>query len=318
MFKKSILFILILMLLIGITNGVSAQFPEKEIEWVIWSSPGGGSDVTARTVAIPMRRELGGHPLVIVNMPGGDGARAIEYVMQKPADGYTWLFTTGTLITAIERGLVDYEFEDFIHVAMLNYDAESIAVRANGDIQTIDELVKLGKERPLKWGVTGLGDSEHVRVDLFARRTGVQYDPVVYQGGGENMAALLEGSIDCIMGNPTEILGQVEGGNVKILAVTTPERLEVLPDVPTIVEEGYDVVSGTLRGISVKAGTPPEVVDKIEELFLEAANSEIYQEFLKDNAISPEYVRGSEDYKEFYNREWNDVVEGLKALGIVK
>ncbi|MBA7581067.1 tripartite tricarboxylate transporter substrate binding protein [Candidatus Atribacteria bacterium 1244-E10-H5-B2] len=209
--KRLLTMILIVTLLLGgLTSVISlaADYPEREIEWILWSNPGGGTDITARTVGIPLRKLLG-QPLVIVNMPGGSGARAITYAQGEKADGYTLLFITNTLITTIERKLVDYKLEDFEPVIMLNDDPQVIAVSAKSDIRNLTDLIVSGKKEPLKWGLTHLGSNDHIAINGFVKKADIQYDPVVYQSGGEVMVAALGGVIDVFISNPSEIMGQV-------------------------------------------------------------------------------------------------------------
>jgi len=311
--KVSFILLLLVLLLMSIGNFSFAEYPDKEVEWVLWSSPGGGSDITTRTVGIPLRKSLG-KPLVIINMPGGNGARAMTYIQNRPADGYTLIFITGTLITAIERGLVDYSIDDFVPVYMFNYDPQTIVVSAKGEIKSLDDLIKLGKERPLKWAMTGLGDNEHVHIDIFAKAVGIKYDPVVYQSGGETVVAALGGVVDVLMGNPSEVIGQVEAGNLNVVCTLSEKRLSIFPDVPTCLEKGYEVIRGTFRGVAVKKGTDPEIIKTLEELFSKAVDSQIYRSFIEDSGMDF-FVKGSEDFKVFLDSQYESTAKGIKNVG---
>lgn len=316
--KKLLTVILIVILLIGgLTSGIClAAYPEKEIEWILWSNPGGGSDITARTVGIPLRKLLG-QPLVIVNMSGGSGARAMTYVQNEKADGYTLLFVTNTLITTIERKLVDYKIEDFVPVFMLNDDPQTIAVSAKSNIKNLTDLIVLGKKKSLKWGLTHLGGNDHVAIHTFAKIADIKYDPVVYQSGGEVMVAALGGVIDVFISNPSEIMGQVEAGNLCVIASMSEKRISVLPEVPTLKEEGYDVVFGTWRGVCVKKGTDPAIIRTLEELFYKAADSDIYRKFLKDNGMDFN-VKNAEEFVVFMSSQFKVFSEGIRDIGLVK
>jgi putative tricarboxylic transport membrane protein len=316
--KKLLTIILIVTLLLGgLTSVISlaADYPEKEIEWILWSNPGGGTDITARTVGIPLRKLLG-QPLVIVNMSGGSGARAITYTQGEKADGYTLLFITNTLITTIERKLVDYKLEDFMPVFMLNDDPQVIAVSAKSDIGNITDLIVSGKKKSLKWGLTHLGGNDHVAIHAFAKKTDVKYDPVVYQSGGEVMVAALGGVIDVFISNPSEIMGQVESGDLRVIASMSEKRLSILPEVPTLKEKGYDVTFGTWRGVAVKKGTDPEIIKTLEELFYKAADTNIYREFLKNNGMDFS-VKKAEEFEVFMSSQYEVFSEGIKEIGLV-
>ncbi len=308
-----ILSLLVIFLLTVSSLGLAA-YPEDEIEWILWSSPGGGSDTTARTVGIPIRKDME-IPLVIKNMPGGSGARAMSYVQDAKADGYTWLFVTNTLITTTERGLVDSTFEDWIPVFMLNHDPQTIVVNEKSDIKTLEDLIEVGKSRTLKWGLTHLGGNDHIAINTFAKKTGVKYDPIVFESGAEVMVAALSGVIDVFISNPSEIMGQVDANNLNVIATLSDKRLGILPDTPTALEEGYDIQFGTWRGVAVKKGTDPAVVSKIESILAEATQAEIYQEFLKDNGM--EYnVKNAKEFKTFIEKQWSVFAEGIEDVGL--
>jgi len=316
--KKLLTVILIVILLIGgLTSGIClADYPEKEIKWILWSSPGGGSDITSRTVGVPLRKALG-VSLIIVNMSGGSGARAITYVQNQKADGYTWLFITATLITSIERGLVDYTLEDFVPVFMLNHDPQALVASAKGDIKTIEDLIKLGKERKIKWGLTHLGGNDHVAIHSFAKMAGIKYDPIVFQSGAEEVVGALGGVIDVFIANPSEVMGQVEAGNLKVLSTMSEKRLGILPEVPTLKEKGYDAVFGTWRGMAVKKGTDQEIVEALEKYFYAASDTDIYHNFLKNNGMDYN-VKGSKEFKDFIEKQYKIFSEGIREIGLVK
>jgi len=317
--KKLLTMILIVTLLVGgLTSVISlaADYPEKEIEWVLWSNPGGGTDITARTIGIPLRKLLG-QPLVILNMSGGSGARAMTYFQDQKNDGYTLLFITSTLFTSIERKLVDYKLEDFEPVFLLNNDPQVIAVSAKSNIGNLTDLIVLGKKKSLKWGLTHLGGVDHVAIHSFVKNTDIQYDPVVYQSGGEVMVAALGGVIDVFISNPSEIMGQVESGDLRVIASMSEKRLSILPEVPTLQEKGYDVVAGTWRGVAVKKGTDPEIIKTLEDLFYKAADTDIYRSFLKNNGMDFD-VKNAEEFKLFMVSQNEVFSEGIREIGLVQ
>lgn len=315
--KLLTVFLIVILSIGGLTSVISlaADYPEKEIEWILWSNPGGGTDITARTVGIPLRKLLG-QPLIIVNMSGGSGSRAMTYIQGQKNDGYTLLFITNTLITTIERKLVDYKLEDFVPVFMLNDDPQTIVVSAESDIRNLTDLIALGKKKSLKWGLTHLGGNDHVAIHTFVKNTDVKYDPVVYQSGAEVMVAALGGVIDVFISNPSEIMGQVDAGNLRVIGSMSEKRLSILPEVPTLKEEGYDVVFGTWRGIAVKKGTDPEIIKTLEELFYKAADANIYREFLRNNGMDFN-VKNSEEFKVFISSQFKVFSEGIREIGLV-
>lgn len=310
--KFLLIYVLSVVLVLTFVSLSYADFPEKEVEWIIWSSPGGGSDITARTVGIPLRKALE-QPLIIINMTGGSGARAMTYVQNKKADGYTWLFVTNTLITTITREIVSYKLEDFRPVVLLNHDAHLIAVNTDSDIKTIEDLIKIARKNPIKWGITHFGGTDHVATHIFAEQTGANIVPIVYQGGGEQTAAALSGVLDAFITNTAQILGQVEAGKIRILACMADKRLNVLPDVPTLKEKGYDIVLGTWRGVVVKKDTDEQIASTIEKYFIEASKTGIYLEFLKNQAMDYN-VKNSKEFEEFIRDEYTLYSQAIKEI----
>jgi putative tricarboxylic transport membrane protein len=311
--KKIVSSLLVLAMVLGLSPIVLAQFPEREVEWILWSSPGGGSDTTARTIGMPLRKALG-QSLIIINKPGGSGARAMTHLQKAEADGYTWLFVTNTLITSIARDVVKYEIDDFVPVALLNHDAHLIAVPASSPAKDINDLITMGKEKSLKWGLTHFGGSDHVGAQVFSKSVGVKYQPVIFQGGGELNAAVLSGVLDTIITNTTQAMGQIEAGNIRVLATMAPERLSILPDVPTLKELGHDISMGTWRGVMVKKGTDPEIVKTIGDLILESSKKDVYQNFLRDRAM--EYnVLGSKEFEKFVDSQTELLTNAIEEIG---
>lgn len=317
--KKIIFMFIIIGLLFSLSVSGLAAYPEEEIEWAIWSSPGGGSDITARTIGIPLRKSLG-VSLVITNMPGGSGSRSMTYVQNQPADGYTWQFITDTFIVSMERGIVDYELSDWIPIARLNFESNSIAVSVDNQygIETIDDLLEIGKENELKWGVSNMGSIDHLAAFTVSEMADLKIKPIVYTSGGEILVAALGNVIDAFWANPSEIMGQVDAGEIKILAVASEERLSTLPDVPTLREKGMqNAIFGTWRGVAVKKGTDPEICDAIENYLLEAAESDIYRNFLEENGI-PYDVLGSDEFLAFVEDQYSWFAETGRKAGVIQ
>jgi len=316
--KKILILVLILIVLMFVFSVVSfAQYPEKEVEWICWSNPGGGSDMTARTVGIPLRKALK-VPLIIINMSGGSGARAMNYTMSKPADGYTWQFVTGELVPTIERGLVNAEIEDFVPLVRLNFDPHIICVSGKSNVKSIEDLVVLGRERTIKWGLVDLGGSDHISTQIFSNATGIDYDPIVFHSGSEVLVGALGGVIDAFIANPSEVMGQYEAGKIIILTTLTQERLGILPEVPTMEESGYSVPDcGTWRGVCIKKGTDPEIISYLEKQFFEATKKDIYRDFLAKNGMDYN-VLGAKDFKTFIDSYTETTKEIINQLGLGK
>lgn len=292
------------------------SFPEKPINLVVWGSPGGGSDVFGRTLAKAAEPILG-KPVVVENKPGGGGATAMAYLAGQKPDGYTLLaVTTNYVLTPLTKKTPN-TYKDFDPVIMIGRDATMTAVKADGNIKSLEDLVAAGKEKNLKWGTFGVGTTDHIAAAIFQKNTGIKVDFVPFEGGGEAMAALLGGHIDVLNGNPSEISGQLQAGQLKGIGVFSPERLVDYKDVPTYKEKGYDIIVETWRGIVAPKGVPEEVKKVLFEGFKKALDDPAMKDYYKKNNIIQEVKNGQEfyDFIEQQNEFFKNI---LTEMGLIK
>jgi len=306
------------MILLGISNGpvLAADYPTKSIEMVAWASPGGGSDRMCRSFAKAIEEVLP-ETVFVVNKPGGGGAVGMAYVQSKPADGYTLLGVTNNLVfTPLTKPDLKYSAKDFAPIVMWGFDAKGIAVAADGPYKTIEDLVNAAKQKPgeVKIGTFGLGTDDHITGYMLGSEAGAKFGFVPFDSGGEQLAALLGGHIGATVAEVQEIGGQVEAGKVRILAVATEQRMEGLPDVPTMKEKGWNVVVPKFRGLVVKKGTPPEVVDYLISRSLVAVQTPTFKDYLKKSMIEPNYLVG-EGFAELIQNQEQTFGKVLKELG---
>jgi len=306
------------MILLGISNGpvLAADYPTKSVEMVAWASPGGGSDRMCRSFAKAIEAVLP-ETVFVVNKPGGGGAVGMAYVQSKPADGYTLLGVTNNLVfTPLTKPDLKYSAKDFAPIVMWGFDAKGIAVAADGPYKTIEDLVNAAKQKPgeVKIGTFGLGTDDHITGYLLGSEAGAKFGFVPFDSGGEQLAALLGGHIGATVAEVQEIGGQVEAGKVRILAVATEQRMEGLPDVPTMKEKGWNVVVPKFRGLVVKKGTPPEVVDYLISRSLMAVQTPTFKDYLKKSMIEPNFLVG-EGFAELIQDQEQTFGKVLKELG---
>ncbi|HHW01401.1 MAG TPA: tripartite tricarboxylate transporter substrate binding protein [Thermoanaerobacterales bacterium] len=292
------------------------NFPEKPISLVVWGSPGGGSDVFGRTLAKAAEPILG-KPIVVENKPGGGGATAMAYLASQKPDGYTLLaVTTNYVLTPLTKNTPN-TYKDFDPIIMIGRDATMTAVRAGGEIKSIEDLVTIGKNKNLKWGTFGVGTTDHVAAALFQKATGIKVDFVPFEGGGEAMAALLGGHVDVLNGNPSEISSQLEAGQLKGIGVFSAERLQDYSDVPTYKEKGYDIIVETWRGIVAPKGVPEEIKGVLFEGFKKALDDPVMKDYYKKNNIIEEIKNGNEFY-DFIEQQNEFYKKTLTEMGLIK
>ena len=301
---------------IGSAPVLAADYPTKSIEMVAWASPGGGSDRMCRAFAKSMEGVVP-QTVYVVNKKGGGGSVGMAYVQSKAADGYTLLGVTNNLVfTPLTKPNLKYSARDFTPIVMWGFDAKGIAVAADGPYKTIEDLVNAAKQKPgdIKIGTFGLGTDDHITGYLLGSEAGTKFGFVPFDSGGEQLAALLGGHIGATVAEVQEVGGQVDAGKVRILAVATEQRLDGLPDVPTLKEKGWNVVVSKFRGLVVKKGTSPEIVNYLVSRSLIAIQTPTFKNYLKKSMIEPNFLVG-EGFAELIQNQEQTFGQVLKDLG---
>ncbi len=303
--------------LIGAACLAQEAFPVRPIDVVTHASPGGGTDATARAVVRGARDALDAN-MSVLPRTGGGGIVAMTYVNNRPRDGHTVLAITPTHLFAIARGQGPLSIDDLVGVARAADDPIVVMVRGDSNIQTLPELIELGRQQSIKWGTTQIGGVDHVAGAILAQLAETQLSVVPFSGGGEIVTKLMGGSIDAAGLNLTEALAQIERGDFRALAVMAEERLEILSDVPTTVELGYDVVFSTVRGYLVLNGTPEDRIATLEQGFLEGMQQPAFQTYLEGSGLDTGSVAGREVWDNQVRRLYNDARAAMIALGIIQ
>lgn len=288
-----------------------------DIEVVIHSSYGGGTDTTARMMMIRTRRELEADMAVVAHR-GGSGAKAQNYVLSKPADGCTIMALTQSHLYTMARGKSDMKIDDIVGIARAMDDPTFVVVSAKSDMKTLDDLITTSKERPLNFGVAQIGGTEHIGLAQLAKAAGFKYKVVPFGSGAQMVQALLSGAIDATLPNVSEARAQVEDGAFRALAVMAEKRLADFPDVPTTIEEGYEVKTSTTRGYAVLASTPQDKIDRLSEALVKAMKHGTFANYLKGAGLTPEdSVAGTEVWDKHLKEEYQKAAEALEELGLL-
>jgi tripartite-type tricarboxylate transporter receptor subunit TctC len=308
----------------GLAAGVASaplpaqdSFPSRAIDIVTHASPGGGTDTTARSLLRGARAALGQN-MAVVPRTGGGGVVAMNYVNSRPRDGHTVLAITPTHLFAIARGQGPFGIDDLIPVARATDDPIVVTVRSTSDVETLDDLIALGRERPIKWGTTQIGGIDHVAGAVLAQVVGTQLSVVPFAGGGEIVTNLMGRSIDAAGLNLTEALDQIERGEFRALAVMAEQRMDAIPDVPTAMELGYDLLFSTVRGYVVLRGTPEAHVAALERGLLAGMQDPSYRAYLDGAGLSPSGIAGREVWAAQLANMYRDARQAMIDLGIVQ
>jgi putative tricarboxylic transport membrane protein len=295
------------------------EFPgDKTIEVVIHAKYGGGTDTTARMMMIRSRKELG-TDMIVVSKRGGSGAAAQEYVMSRPADGYTLLALTQSHLYTIARGKGGMKIEDMVGVVRAMDDPTFITVQKDSKFKTLADLIAASKESPLNWGVGDIGSTEHIGLLQFAKAAGIKVKVVPFGSGAQMVQALMSGAIDATLPNVSEALSQVQDGTFRPLVVMAEARLSDFPDVPTTIELGFNVKTSTTRGYAVKAGTPEPIIQKLSDAMVKAMGNKVFGDYLRSSGLDPKTsVADWKVWDKQLKEEYANARDAMIELGLIK
>jgi len=264
-------------------------WPAKPVTLVVGSAPGGSNDTFARAIGKKLSEALG-QPVVVDNKPAGGGVLANAFVAKAPPDGYNLVVLSSTFTTgaAIRNNLQYDAIKSFKPVAMLGKGPLLVTVPNESPYRTIADLVAAAKANPgkLNYGTSGAGSINHFATELFTDAAGIKLTHVPYKGMGPATNDLLGGQIQVLVASAPSILGQVKGGRVRALAVTSANRSPVAPDLPSLEQSGYKGSASELWwGVLAPAGTPQPVVDRLNaEINKIILSAEMKEFFLKEGA----------------------------------
>jgi tripartite-type tricarboxylate transporter receptor subunit TctC len=256
-------------------DAAAQAYPSKPIRLVVGFAPGGAADTVARAIGDQLGRVLG-QPIVIENRAGAGSSIAAENVAKSPPDGYTVLIASPASISvnpAINPKL-GYKPSDLAPVTKVSTSPLVIVVNPATGIGSVKELVAEAKKSPgkLNYATSGVGSAPHFGAASFSQAAGIQMVHVPYKGGSPAMMSLVAGDTQLSFATPPSVLPMVKAGRLRALAVTSPERSPLMPEIPGMKEAGLpDYGIAFWYGFFVPAGTPPEIVRKLFEATVAAA-----------------------------------------------
>ncbi|MBX5463921.1 MAG: tripartite tricarboxylate transporter substrate binding protein [Steroidobacteraceae bacterium] len=262
----------------------AAQWPERSLHFITTSAAGSPLDTMMRALA----KELGeilGQTIVVENRPGGTGAVGMNMALNAPADGYTVVSATGsTSFLMAEKGS-RFHPSDFIFLRALQTEPSSVAVRKDSPFHSMKDLVEALKRQPDKVNIGGFATAGFHQYVLYRleQKAGFKSTWVPYQGGNQALLALMGGHLDAAVITPSTAMAQIRSGDVRLLGISSESRSEFFPDIPTFVEQGYDVVETLWRGVMVVKGTPPDVTAKLVRALEDVEKRPSWQAFMREN-----------------------------------
>ena len=294
-------------------------FPSKPLHIVVPFAPGGAVDVVARAVGQRMSDQTK-NPVIIDNRPGASANLGAEFVAKSPPDGYTLLMGANGLATngSLFKNLPFDTLRDFAPVARVGYAPLVLVVPASSPAASLKELIALAKTQPgkLNYGSAGNGGSGHLATELLRIQTGIDVVHIPYKGGAPALTDLIGSRLSFMLLNPIEVLPHVKSQRLRALAIASPKRGPMLPDVPTFAEAGvpgYD--ASVWWGLVVPAKTPKEIVARLSAEALKALEDDGVREKLSSlgAVIDP---AGPDAFGRFLKDEIDKWAKVIKASAI--
>ena len=267
-------------------NAATAQtYPSKPIRVIVPFAAGGTSDILARFIG-PKLTEAWGQPVIIENKTGANGNVGADYVAKSAPDGYTLLLADigAIAISPSVYPTLPYDpVKDFSPVVMVSYSPHVLAVHPSVPVSNVKELIAYAKERPgqLNFAVSGTGGAPHLAGIEFQQRTGVQWSYIPYKGGSAAVMDVVAGQANILFNGMLATYGQVKNGKLKALGVSSSKRVAAAPDLATVAEQGLPgFETGSWQGVVAAAGTPKEIVAKLNAEFTRILNTQDMKEKL--------------------------------------
>jgi len=285
---------------------------------VVPFSAAGPTDFIARLFAKALSDELK-TTVIVENKPGASGNIGTQYVVDGPADGTVLVHTTAAMQAVNPILYPDQRFhpaKDLTPIGITGSLANVLVVHPDSGINSIEELVEKGKTTELTYATFGPGTSPHIYGELLTGLTGIKAIPIAYKGSGNAKADMLAGRIDFMFDSMTTAVTTVEGGQLRGLATTAPERSALLPDVPTLKEKGYGKQNLNFWfALQAPSKTPADVVERLRISVANAANNPTYKAAVAERGVDTFTVPAS-DVERFITEDTEVWRQGVTAMGI--
>ena len=302
---------------VGPAAAPAAAFPDKPLELTVLFGAGSAADLLARKLADLAGKDLG-QPVAVVNRTGAGGALGYTHVKGQSPDGHALVWNSNSVSTAYHAGNMKFDYTAFAGIAALTSEPVSLAVRADAPWKDIRELIAHAKAHPgqVRIGNSGRGSFTHLMAVALENRTGTKLTHVPF-GRELAVTTVLGDRIEASVQLPAEIMTQVTGRQVRVLAVSGERRLASLPDVPTLKESGVDLTMSLWRGIAAPKGTPEAVLARLERAFTQAAQSPEFRDFATRMGAVVE-LRGAREFDAFLARDDREIAALMEQIGLKK
>jgi tripartite-type tricarboxylate transporter receptor subunit TctC len=269
--------------------------PQKPIELVIMGGAGGGADRLARLFqSIIQNENLADMPMIPVNKGGGSGAEALRYLQDKSGDPHVIMATLNSYYTTPLRTDIGVDIENFTPLARMALDTFVLWVNADSGIETLEQYVQAVKDAggSFKMGGTGTGQEDSLVTAMLEKEFGITHTYVPFDGGGDVAKAVVGNHVNASVNNPSEAMGFWQADRMRPIATLTAERLDIMPDVPTMPELGHDLTYTMQRSFVAAPGIPPEAQEYYVTMFERLHESEEWQSYAAEQALVTEFLTG--------------------------
>lgn len=308
-------------LLLGVIAGATlpatlaraeSPYPTRPIRLIVPFPPGGGVDLTARLMMVPLGRELG-QPIVVENKGGAGGLIGVEAMAHAAPDGYTLAITGVSSMSAgphLRGDKLPFDPMTFAHITRLVRMPLILAVRNDLPAKTLPEFMALARKTEIRWASGGIGTSQHLGGELFAQMSGLRMTHIPYRGTGPALNDLSAGVVDAYFGDPAT-LGLIKGGKARAMAVTSKDRWSMLPGVPSLGEAVPGFEAWNWYGLDAPPGTPQPIVTRLVEAVHTVLADPAIKQTYDDNGLPPSPL-SRDDYIAFIKHDsevWGKVIQ---------
>ena len=295
-----------------------AQWPEKSVRILVPFPPGGGTDIQARLLSKAFQSSMG-HNFIIENRTGASGLIATQIAVESPPDGYTILFTSGSIapVTTLFAKRIKFNmFRDLQPISLISSTPLVLTVHPSVPAKSPKELIALAKRtRGMNVGGNTAGTTAHLAAEMANQRFGLTSTVITYRGGGPAVIALISGEIDYIFATAPSIMPHIRSGRARGLAVTTKTRSSALPELPTMDSLYPGFVSYNWYAMFYSKGTPKPVVDKMNSEIKKALATREIKAFYPRQALDP-VASSPEQLATFFKEEVEKYAKVIRAANI--
>jgi tripartite-type tricarboxylate transporter receptor subunit TctC len=319
--RSTVSFVAAAFAVVTLAAGAQAQtYPQKPITFVVPFGAGGGTDVIGRLLQEDLRKELG-QPIVIEDRPGANGALGSGYAARATPDGYTLMLTassTFSLNPHLMNNLQYDQLKDFVPVGFVVRAPWMMVVNSKSGYKSVADVVKAAKEKPAKLSVGYWQSNVQVTAEVFQQAAGVEILKVPYKSVVEALSDLLGERIDMLFVDIQAVRAYIESGQLRYLAATTPTRVSVVKDIPTLVESGYpSVVTDASVILFAPAKTPKPIIERLNEAMIKVVSLPNIREKLMALGHEPTTMKLPE-LDNFVRTELTKWGTMIQAVGLAK